>query len=300
MVLPLGTRIVSQVPIAGVRHAYPEGTLAVIIDAPSDADHAYRVRLADGYECSLSRSQFVLLRTLQSEGVESGQAALEDHELADAVIYRCLVGSRAYGLETESSDTDTRGVYLPSADSHWSLYGVPEQLENKTTDEVYWEVQKFLILALKANPNILEVLYSPEVLTATELGQELVEMRSSFLSKLVFQTYNGYVMSQFKKLNQRRKRGDEINYKHAMHLIRLLISGVRVLREAAVPVRVADEHRGDLLAIRAGGWSLEDVDRWRLELHAEFEDAYRQTGLPERPDYAAANAFLLRARRSAL
>ncbi|MEZ4727824.1 MAG: nucleotidyltransferase domain-containing protein [Caldilineaceae bacterium] len=41
-----------------------------------------------------------------------------------------MVGSRAYGLAHEESDTDRRGVYLPPADLHWSLYGVPEQLEN--------------------------------------------------------------------------------------------------------------------------------------------------------------------------
>ena len=299
-ILPIGTRVVARTPIAGTRRAYPEGTIAEIIDTPTDATHNYRVRLADGYECSLARDAFTLLRTLQDAGVEAGRAALEDHELASAVIYRCIVGSRAYGLDSASSDTDTRGVYLPPAERHWSLFGVPEQLENPATDEVYWEIQKFLVLALKANPNILEVLYSPEVVSTTPVGDELVGMRDRFLSKLVFQTYNGYVMSQFKKLTQRQRRGDPIHWKHAMHLIRLLLAGIGVLRDAVVPVRVADQHRDDLLAIRSGGWSLEAVDRWRVELHAEFEAAYRTTPLPERPDYDAANAFLLRARRAAL
>ena len=50
--------------------------------------------------------------------------------LNDHVIYRCVIGSRAYGLEHEASDTDRRGVYLPPAELHWSLQGVPEQVEN--------------------------------------------------------------------------------------------------------------------------------------------------------------------------
>ena len=29
---------------------------------------------------------------------------------------------------------------------HWSLYGVPEQLESPGTEECYWELQKFLNL----------------------------------------------------------------------------------------------------------------------------------------------------------
>lgn len=35
-----------------------------------------------------------------------------------------------------------------------------------------------------------------------DLAEELLTMRSGFLSKLVYHTYNGYVLSQFKKLEQ--------------------------------------------------------------------------------------------------
>ena len=55
---------------------------------------------------------------------------------------------------------DRRGFYLPPAELQWSLAGVPEQLETDQ-EEVYWEVEKFIRLALKANPNVLECLYSP-------------------------------------------------------------------------------------------------------------------------------------------
>jgi len=37
------------------------------------------------------------------------------------------------GLDDSESGTDLRGIYLPPADLHWSLYGVPEQLENDDT-----------------------------------------------------------------------------------------------------------------------------------------------------------------------
>ena len=91
-----------------------------------------------------------------------------------------MIGSRAYGLDQEESDTDRRGIYLPTAESYWSLYGVPEQLEDDATQEVYWELKKFIALALKANPNILERLYSPIVETATPLAQELLAMKKQF------------------------------------------------------------------------------------------------------------------------
>ena len=54
-------------------------------------------------------------------------------ELLDRVIYRCVIGSRAYGLDDDVSDTDRRGIFLPPADLHWSLGGVPEQIANLTS-----------------------------------------------------------------------------------------------------------------------------------------------------------------------
>jgi hypothetical protein len=42
----------------------------------------------------------------------------------------------------------------------------------------------------------------------------------------------------------------------------------------------------------------DEVNAWRLQLHREFDAAFVATALPERPDYARVNAFLLRARRS--
>ena len=78
-------------------------------------------------------------------------------------------------------------------DLHWSLYGVPEQIENDETQEVYWEIKRFLILALKADPNVLECLFTPLVEKVTPLAEELLAMRTAFLSRMVYQTYNGYV-----------------------------------------------------------------------------------------------------------
>jgi RNA repair pathway DNA polymerase beta family len=49
---------------------------------------------------------------------------------------------------------DRRSIYLPPAELHGSLYSVPEQLENKSRDEYFWELGKFLVLALKANSNV--------------------------------------------------------------------------------------------------------------------------------------------------
>jgi predicted nucleotidyltransferase len=152
------------------------------------------------------------------------------------------------------------------------------------------------LLHLKANPNALECLYSPLVETCTPIAQELIDLRHIFLSQYVHRTYNAYVLSQFKKLEQDLRNSGEIRWKHVMHLIRLLLSGVAVLKYGFVPLRV-DEYRERLLAIRHGEIPWEEVERWRLALHRELDEALESTQLPEHPDYECANDFLIRARR---
>ena len=69
-----------------------------------------------------------------------------------------------------------------------------------------------------------------------------------------------------------------------MHLIRLLISGIDVLREGKVTVEVGQQ-REQLLEIKRGGVPFAIADAWRMRLQVEFEQAFQQTILPDRPDY---------------
>ncbi|MCG3185070.1 MAG: hypothetical protein ICCCNLDF_03252 [Planctomycetes bacterium] len=299
LILPQGTRVVSlRDVVRNGEQICAVGTVGIIVESPMDATHAYRVRLADGSIVALQRGEYRILRAHKEDVAGEHDNVLADYDLFQHVIYRCVVGSRAYGLSGEASDTDLRGIYLAPAELQWSLFGVPEQLEDKQNEECYWELQKFLQLALKANPNILECLYTPLVRHASPLAHELLAMREMFLSKLAYQTYNGYVLSQFKKLEQDLRNSGEIKWKHAMHLVRMLLSGIHLLQHRAVLVDVG-EHRDRLLAIKRGEEAWDEVNAWRIALHTQFDAAFAQTELPERPDYHAANAFLVRARRTA-
>ncbi|MEF2277103.1 nucleotidyltransferase domain-containing protein [Deinococcus sp. YIM 134068] len=286
-VLPVGTSVVTRLPVSG----HPAGAVAVVVRSPLDPDHAYRVRFPDGTEATLNRGGLTVRRH------EKNALPHAERDFIPFIQYRCVVGSRAFGLDTEASDTDLRGFYLPPAREHWGLAGVPEQLE--FGEEVYWEAGKFVALALKANPNVLEVLHSPLVQTVTPLAQELLDIREALLSRLVYQTYNGYMMGQFKRLEADLRQHGEVRWKHAMHLLRLLLSGIAVLERGEVLVHVG-EHRATLLAVKRGEVPWPELERWRLSLHARFDRAYTATTLPERPDYARVEAWLLRARRAAL
>lgn len=297
-ILPVGTAVVALVEVRGAdgRPSHPRGTAGLIVTAPGDPEHAYRVRFSGGDEHALKRRELQALSVYQRADYSRSVDPLTEYDLYDHVIFRVVIGSRAYGLDCDGSDTDRRGIYLPPARMHWSIYGVPEQLENVDNEECYWELEKFMKLALKANPNVLEALYSPIVEHADPIAQRLVEGRSMFLSRLVFQTFNGYALSQFRKIEQDVRTSGQVKWKHAMHLIRLLISGIAALRTGELPVRVV-EQREQLLAIRDGLLAWDDVDRWRQSLHREFEEAFGDCRLPERPDYERANAILIEARR---
>jgi len=291
-----GTQVVSLVEVRGPNNSlvHPRGAVGVVTRTPAvDGEH-FLVRFPDGFEKSLEYSQIEVLKHFKDRlgnGVQSSNFDLES-----CIIYRCVVGSRAYGLDNDESDTDRRGIYLAPAELQWSLFGAPEQFEDNATQSCYWELQKFIIMALKANPNILECLYSPMVEKITPLGEELLGLRQQFLSQMVFQTFNGYAMSQFKKIEQDIRNHGEVRWKHAMHLLRLLLTGAATLREARVPVRV-EAHRERLLTVKRGEMLWAEVNAWRKELHQDFEHALTETKLPERPDYEAANRFLIKARR---
>ena len=283
LIIPTGTKIIS-------RH---DRRVGVIVHSSATIENPYRVRFPDGNEASFSRAELTIYR--QDQGLSLNQ--IDDSQLYRFVAYRSIVGSTAYGLATETSDVDRRGFYLPPAELEWSLAGVPPQLESDN-EEVYWELEKFLRLALKANPNALECLYSPLVELSTPLAQELLAIRHIFLSQRVHQTYSAYVLSQFKKLEQDLRNKGRFRWKHVMHLIRLLLSGVSVLRHEFVPLAV-EQYRERLLAIRSGETEWDEVDTWRSALHRELDEALAATALPEHPDYHRANEFLIRARRLA-
>jgi hypothetical protein len=296
LILPIGTQVVlrRQIKTRDGRIICPQGAVGVIVHSPPDNFHSYCVRLPDGAEVTVRRAALTIRRRQHDEHL---RAAADGSSLSEYIIYRCIIGSRAYGLAERESDTDRRGIYLPPAYLHWSLYGVPEQIESDNTQECHWELQKFLVLALKANPNVLECLYTPLVEASTPLADELRAMRASFLSRMIYQTYNGYVLSQFKKLEQDLRTTGTLKWKHGMHLIRLLLAGITVLDEGVVPVHVGPE-RPRLLSIRRGELPWDEVNAWRLDLHRAFDAAFARTQLPERPDYERANAFLIKARRS--
>jgi uncharacterized protein len=293
-VISPGTQVVLKVarPVAVGEQLKPPGSVGVVLRSPPDNRGAYLIRFTDGQTATACFHELALRRREVED--ELGDVT---EDLCQWIIYRCQVGSKAFGLASEDSDDDLRGIYLPPARLHWSLRRLPEQLEfaDSQRDEVYWELEKFLRLALKANPSVLETLWTPLVQLADETAQELRAIRQAFLSKHLYKTYSGYVLSQFRRMANAYKAKGTYKPKHAMHLIRLLYSGIAALDTGEIRIDVA-EHRNELLHIRNDSLPFDEVKARAVELDERFQRAFERTGLPEQPDYVQVDAFLIRAR----
>lgn len=121
-------------------------------------------------------------------------------------IFRGIVGSHAFGLATETSDTDYRSVYIQSNEDILSNKYIPQT--NYDKDDVGYEIRRFLELAITGNPNILELLYLPEhcIIKATDEWKYLVSIRDRFLSKHCYNTFVNYAKSQLNKSRGQNKK----------------------------------------------------------------------------------------------
>jgi uncharacterized protein len=106
--LPVGTQVVLRVErrdaAGGTAQRGATGRVSGMT-----ADGQYVVRLVDGREAAARRDQLSLRTAYQSEAIAvdqpDGEQLVREH-----TIYAAVVGSRAFGLDTDASDTDTRSV----------------------------------------------------------------------------------------------------------------------------------------------------------------------------------------------
>ena len=134
-----GTQVVSLVEVRGTNNSlvHPRGAVGVVTRTPTGDQNQFLVRFPDGFEASLTREQVDVLKHFKDR-LPDAESPSGSFDLETLVIYRCVVGSRAYGLDNDESDTDRRGIYLAPADLQWSLFGAPEQFEDNAAQSCYW------------------------------------------------------------------------------------------------------------------------------------------------------------------
>lgn len=124
----------------------------------------------------------------------------------DRILFETVYGSRAYGLASEGSDTDRRGVYASSPQALLGFADAVEQVE-ESPERVLWELRKLFRLAVACNPTAIETLFtSPDDhLVVTPVGRALLDERRSFLSKRAAESFGAYAFAQLKRIQTHRR-----------------------------------------------------------------------------------------------
>lgn len=228
-------------------------------------------------------------------------------------ILRGLVGSTAHGTGLDGhEDRDEMGVCVEPAEYVCGL-SLFEQFTHRTQPEgvrsgpgdldlTIYSLRKFCRLAAKGNPSVLLLLWLPEYLTMTGIGERLVGLRDAFVSREAGWRYLGYLEAQRRALTGERSARtgrheiiDRFGYdsKYAMHALRLGYQGIEYLSERRVSVPVPEPLREHLRSVRRGEVELAaiiaEIDKVSADLRAVTE---RTLGIA---DYAAINRFLIEA-----
>lgn len=151
-----------------------------------------------------------------------------EFDLRERTIILTVAGSRAYGLHTDTSDVDLKGVCIPTApyfhgfalrfdqadkpthmDPFLDTLSDQEQASVEATklEGSVYGIQKFCRLAADANPNILDVLFcrNAEVRLESPLGKVLRNKRELFVSAKAMHTFSGYADGQLKRIRLHRR-----------------------------------------------------------------------------------------------
>lgn len=205
-------------------------------------------------------------------------------------------GSHAYGTNTPDSDLDIRGFCIPPKEYFLGYNNKFEQFQhqNDTHDIVIYDIRKFFKLAADCNPNIIEILFTDpkDHIVVTQVGKKVLKHRELFLSAKAFYTFGGFAFQQLQKIKTKQAATGAFDTKDAMHLVRLMRVGKELLETGEVHVKRIYDHE-ELLAIRQGKWTYDEVISWASRANNELLDLAAKTKLPKQADHAKLDKLLV-------
>lgn len=196
VVLPSGTQVTTTVDgESELGRAIPTGAVGrvvrcdavnVVVDVPGRGSAMYH------------RDQVSVRR--DGELRFAIRRAEAEQALLPCTVLRATVGSRAWGLEEEGSDTDQRGVFLFPFTWGTGLVRPPDTVVSLDGSATHWEAGKAIRQALRADPNTLECLFVPDVQVLDAVGHKLLDAREAFVSRRIYGSFGRYAIAQAKKL----------------------------------------------------------------------------------------------------
>lgn len=241
-------------------------------------------------------------------------------------ILRAITGSTVHGLSVANTDDlDLMGIRIEAVSEYLTLGAPFEQHEYRSAggqnpsragdvDLVVYSLRKYLHLATKGNPSILNLLFVPEEHRHVDspLAQQLRDLVPHILSRQAGYRYLGYMKAQRERLEgvrgQKRTGQTRRQYytqavgdpepwdgKYGMHLIRLGFQGVELLETGHISLPMEEPTRSDVLAIRQGGYTKGSVLKWSMLLEQKLQRLIDESPLSARPNLPVVETWMRRA-----
>lgn len=234
-------------------------------------------------------------------------------------ILRCEVGSTAHGISTGNDDRDEMGVLIEPIEFAMGVGSPFEQFIYRSAAEreqkhdapsqpgdldlTLYSLRKYVRLALKGNPTILNLLFAP-VLSADARGYQLRELAPSIIARSTGRAFLGYMEAQRQRLLgerggmnvQRRelKAKHGFDTKFASHMLRLGFQGVETQQTGRMQLPMSDEHREYLKSVRNGSVPLDACLTQAGKLERELKDLIDSGPLQPTPDTETVERWMVK------
>lgn len=124
------------------------------------------------------------------------------------LVFYSIRGSFLYGTNIETSDVDRHGIFIYPNKMRLGLMDLNEDLHDDKGDNVLFEMKKYMKMAIKSNPTVLEMIFTPDefIEVKTPVSELLILNRNLFLTKECYFSFGGYAFSQIKKACGKNKK----------------------------------------------------------------------------------------------
>ncbi|HEY0806751.1 MAG TPA: nucleotidyltransferase domain-containing protein [Pseudonocardiaceae bacterium] len=225
----------------------------------------------------------------------------DDAELShEYTVLSVVVGAPAHGLvELDDVPADRvrrRGVFVPPTELFWEFTKPSAEIAGPGLDRVSWEVERFCVMGLAADPTAFEVLASPVVERCEPIGAELRELTVAFLSQRVADAYRRATATDYARAAAAMAAGGTPRWRQVAEVIRLLIEAEHLLRTGELTVDVS-AFREQLLDVATGQFPWSQTQAWVESLRDRTAEAVLRSPLPALPNQPAVRNWLKSVRR---
>lgn len=148
------------------------------------------------------------------------------------LLFLTLRGSRAYGTNNEKSDYDYAGIFIQSIDDILTS-NLVETIHISDSDDdidvVMYGIQKFMNLLSNGNPNIIELLYTDDVIYTHDALNGLLSHRDDFITKNIKNSFLGYANAQIHKAKGLNKKinweNENVRRKDILDFVYVVVEG---------------------------------------------------------------------------